>query len=92
MIFQISNLLWPASLLGMLLEMDKESLNKLLVDDDVLETAVSRAKTKYLVKQHPGILPGKEDMGEEIYEAVHNIYPEHAAKITGKQNKCRCFQ
>ena len=68
----------------MLLEMDKESLDKLLVDDDVLETAVSKAKMRYLVKHHPDILPSKIDMGEEIYEAVHNIYPEHASKITGK--------
>ena len=68
----------------MVLEMEEERLTKLLEDDEMLEMAVSRAKTKYLAKHHPSILPGREDIGEELFEAVYKNYPEQAGKITGK--------
>ena len=68
----------------MLLEMDEECLKKLLIEDDALEMAVSKAKTKYLAKHYPSALPGRDDIGEELFEAVYKSYPKHAAKITGK--------
>lgn len=64
--------------------MDGKSLMKLLTDEEKLEAAVSRAKIKYLSKHYPTTLPSKEDMGEEVYEAVHKCFPEYASKITGK--------
>ena len=42
----------------MLLEMEEERLTKLLEDDEMLEMAVSRAKTKYLTKHHPSNTAG----------------------------------
>ena len=67
----------------MLLEVEEERLTKLLENDEMLEMAVSRAKTKYLTKHHPSILPGRDDIGE-LFEAVYKNYPKEAAKITGK--------
>ena len=71
----------------MLLEMEEEHLTKLLEDDQMLEMAVSRAKTKYLTKHHPSILPGRDEIGEELFEAVYKNYPKEAAKITGKVSR-----
>lgn len=69
---------------GMLLEMDISKIKRLLEDSSLLESNVTTARIEYLREHHPGSLPTKEELGEEIYEIVSTSYPEEAARITGK--------
>lgn len=72
-----------AQITGMLLEMDISKIKRLLEDSSLLESNVTTARIEYLREHHPGSLPTKEELGEEIYEIVSTSYPEEAARITG---------
>lgn len=70
----------------MLLELSPDILSSLLSDSIKLEEAIYRAKTEYIKTIHPSILPKKEDLAEDLYNAVEKVTKENAAKVTGRDS------
>ncbi len=81
----------------MLLELDVQSIQRLLSDPDRLKLAIQTARTEY-TKSHtpsvspdpaqttPGIDPAEisgDDIALWLYDRVNDLYPHNAAKITG---------
>ncbi|XP_070532772.1 uncharacterized protein [Ptychodera flava] len=77
-----------AKITGMLLEMDSYSIQQLLLSQDALQSAVSKAKEALLHEQsrdtsREDFTRNKQTLGEQLYQVIERDYPKHAAKLTG---------
>ncbi|XP_067661775.1 uncharacterized protein [Haliotis asinina] len=85
----------PSELTGMLAELDADTVSQLLASPEMLMLAVSQAKESYLKCHHASQEPrvphteknnnhsSDADLGQEVYDKVKDMFPEHASHITG---------
>ncbi|XP_071948281.1 uncharacterized protein [Antedon mediterranea] len=74
-----------AKITGMLLELDCDVIEKLLLSNKDLDVAISKAKACLDNNENRSQVTdrGKDEIGEELFDKVVEIYPDLAAKITG---------
>uniref|UniRef100_A0A0K8S7V5 PABC domain-containing protein n=1 Tax=Lygus hesperus TaxID=30085 RepID=A0A0K8S7V5_LYGHE len=67
---------------GMLLELDNQTIRQLFESEDLLIKAVEKSKEEYVIYKEESEV--KEEIGEELYSRISNIYaPEVASHLTG---------
>ncbi|XP_046566226.1 uncharacterized protein LOC124274901 [Haliotis rubra] len=94
----------PSELTGMLAELDSDTVSQLLASPEMLRQAMSRAKDSYLKCYHvsqESSVPHTEknnnhtaeaDLGQEVYDKVREMFPDHASHITGMLLEMRTSQ